>query len=411
MTISEGVMFKPRSIHIIDPGLVDVGGHNHTQDFSIARECQKRGIPVAVYCRHGANLGVSDVNVIETFRFDIFAEVQQARSEFVVFENYFLLNRVFLQDLNSLASSSFSSDDLVYFPNIMQNQIEAVADWLVGLPVPNRPYLALTLRYLNSKILYNVDRGYGPGIEFLYRHVLPKLMERHPRTSLFSDTQVLSSAYSLMAGVQVITLPIPQLKFGSNCDQKRADGTRSLSILYIGGWAQYHGSDYIPEVIRSVLSDFPNVNFTIRIKDGAPDSERARPMLTISEAFSPRVKLLFGHLSPDEYIGTMQSADIVLLLYLPSHYSFASSGVFAEAAALGKVLVATAGTTMEASINTYDLGAVIVPEFTAELCAATVKNAIANFAELDKKASASYVRFSRENSPEGFLDQMFSCIR
>lgn len=402
-------MFKPRSVHIVDPGLIEAGGHYHTQDLSIAKECQKRDIPVTIYCRCGANLGTSDINVAEIFRFDVFVEPPSENPNYGVFESYFLVNRAFLQDLNAMPSLDFSPDDLVYFPGLTQNQIEGVADWIIGLPVDKRPHIAITLRFLNSQMHYNINRGYTPGIEFLYRHVLAKLLERHPRTHLFSDTQVLSINYNRMSGIPVITLPVPQLEFhcehGRTCRQESS----GLSILYIGNVSPYRGNLFIPSIVESVLSEFPDVNFTIQVK-ADPESDAARAMVAISDAYLSRVNFLFGTLSPDEYVKTMQSADIVLLPYMPAYYSFGSSGVFTEAAAMGKVLVVTSGTTMETTINNFDLGSVIASDYSAESFSAAIKTAIVNFDALDEKANASYVRFSRENSPEGFLDRMFSCI-
>jgi hypothetical protein len=95
---------------------------------------------------------------------------------------------------------------------------------------------------------------------------------------------------------------------------------------------------------------------------------------------------------------------------MPAYYYFGSSGVFTEAAALGKVVVITAGTTMENMVNEHGLSAVIAKEYTAEAFVAAVKSAIVNYPELDRKASASHVAYARENSPQGFLDAMFSNI-
>lgn len=401
-------MFQPRHLHLIDPGLKTVAGHNLTQDLSIARECKRQGIPVTIYAGKGSSLGILDFNLVETFQLDIFSEVTPQRSEFSVFESFFLINRIFLSDLSSISTDLFSNQDLVYFPNITQNQLEAVVDWVMGIPFANRPALAITLRYLNSHMLYNTSRGYGPTIEFLYSHILPKLLERYPRTYLFTDTKVLTENYSRLSGSQVITLPIPHIDMEHDYVRSKSI-SGELSILYIGGWAQYHGSDFLPGVIESVLIDFPNVKFTIQV-NSAPDSEDRRTMAALDLAFAPRIKVLYGSLSTEEYANTLQAADIVLLLYLPSHYSFASSGVFTEAAALGKVLVVTAGTTLETSVKDFELGAVVVPEFTLDSCAASVKNAIVNFPELDQRANNNYTRFSDINSPKGFLNAMFTHI-
>lgn len=403
-------MFKPRSVHIVDPGLIEAGGHYYTQDFSIAKECQKRGIPVTICCRHGASFDAEGINLLKIFRFDVFVEQPVARNpNFAVFENYFLVNRAFMQDLLSIPSLDFSPDDLVYFPTLTQNQIEAVTDWVISLPAAKRPRIAITLRLLNSQMHYNLNRGYAPAIEFLYQQALWKLAERHPHTYLFADTEVLCINYQNISGIPITLAPIPQLPFHVDAERKRASDDGTLSILYLGNVSPYRGNNFIAGIIDSVLDEFPNVRFTIQVKTD-PDSDAARAMTAISEAHSSHVQFLFGTLTSDEYVSTMQSADIVFMPYMPSYYSFGSSGVFTEAAAMGKVLVTTAGTSMETSINRSGLGAAIAPEYTPESLATALKNAIVNFAELDQKSGANYARFAHENSPEGFLDHMFAKI-
>lgn len=376
----------------------------------LARECLKRGIPTKIFGRTGANPDNADIDIVELFRLDIFAEARPQNPLFAVFESYFLINRVFFQDLNTIPSVDFALDDLVYFPNITQNQIEAVADWVIGLPVENRPHIAITLRYLGSQMGYNLSRGYGPAIDLLYSHALPKLMERHPRTHLFSDTQALSNHYIRLSNNPVTMLPNPQNDPSPQNMHEHAADKEGLTVLFLGGWGQIHGSDYVPYIAEHLLNDSPEVNFIVQVNSVDPDSKSAHAMYALSEAFPSRVSLLHGPIAYDDYRGALDAADIVLVLYLPSNYSFASSGVFTEAAALGKVLAITAGTTMEISASAYGLGAVVAQEFTPESCLEAVRTAIVNFEELDQKAKSSYASYSRENSPEGFFDRMFACI-
>ena len=82
---------------------------------------------------------------------------------------------------------------------------------------------------------------------------------------------------------------------------------------------------------------------------------------------------------PEEYIETMQQADIVLLPYMPAYYSFGASGIFTEAAAMGKVIVVTANTTMETTVNQYDLAAIIAPEYSLNSYINALKTSINNF--------------------------------
>ena len=403
-------MFNPRTIHIFDPDLVGVGGHNLPMDASLARECISRNITVTIYCRVGANINLDGLNVHELFRCGIFLEVPSNSQNFNAFKNYFLVNRIFFQDLNSLSSERFSSQDLIYFPNLTQNQIEGVADWVISLPETRRPIIAITLRYMSWAMQYNSARGYGPAIEFIYSNVLPKLQERHARTFFFSDTPVLAENFSRLSGAPVINLPSPQLA-RTPFTRPKPLSDPYLNLLFIGGWADVHGSFFMHEIVMQVTASFSHVSFTIQINaDSEEKQQDLKLMQDLAKHIGPRLTVLEGKLSVDAYEATINSADIVLLPYQPANYSFASSGVFAEAAGLGKVLAVTAGTTLAASAKAYELGAVIIPEFNASACVQAVSNAITDFQKLDAKAKTSRQRYATENSPKGFFDAMFSHI-
>ena len=402
-------MWKPKSIIIVDPGLSKPGGHYYTQDFAIAREAQKLGIPVTIYCRTGADLKNSEINVVGLIRLDIYAEIEVGMPEFTAFENFFVLNDVFYEDLKAIPSNGFSRDDLVYFPSILQNHIEGVADWIVTIPEDKRPHIALTLRVLNSQMDYNLNRGLETSISFLYRCVLWKLLRRHPRTKLFADTLPISLFYSQLSHIPVTTLPIPQLVFNDRYPLARGPEKTGLNILYIGNVSIYRGCTFIPTIIDGVLSLFPDVLFTIQVQ-AEIDSDIARTMTAISKDYSSQVQFIFGTLAPDDYLITMKDSDIILLPYKPSYYSHGSSGVFTEAAALGKVIVVTAGTVMETVANDFDLGAVISLDYTAEAFVAALNTAILDFEELNRKALVSGDVFAAANSPEAFIEKMLSAM-
>jgi hypothetical protein len=404
-------MFTPKSLLVIDPGLSNEIGHNITQDLAIVRECHRRSIPVALYSCIGSNISTQDgIRSIEIFSVDIFAEKHPPNPELAAFENYFYINEIFFQELKKIQSVDFTQDDVLYFPNILQNQLEGLGEWLSCLPEINRPRVAITLRYLNFEMAYNTTRGYGSAIKLLYSYTLPKLMERHPNVHLFTDTEELTRRYTELSRSRVVTLPIPQSEAQSQ--QQVALSTVSsdeVSILYIGGWAQYHGSDYIPYIIIQILNACPNVKFTVQVR-AEPGTRDYHVMYSLVQAYGNRLRVLFGKLSASEYEDALSSADMVLLLYMPSHYSFASSGVFTEAAARGKVIVTTAGTTMESSIQSYGLSAVIAPSFTAQGCSEAVKIAVDNIAQLRLTAQETHPSFAWDNSPAGFLSTMFDHI-
>jgi hypothetical protein len=133
-------------------------------------------------------------------------------------------------------------------------------------------------------------------------------------------------------------------------------------------------------------------------------------MQLLAQQIAPKLSILIGHLSVDTYEKAMDEADIVILPYDPENYWFASSGVFTEAAGRGKVLAVMEGTTLAASVKEYDLGAVIIQEFSGEACVQAVAAAITDFYKLEEKANLSQQRYATENSAKGFFDTLLAYI-
>jgi glycosyltransferase involved in cell wall biosynthesis len=400
-------MLLPRSVHIFDPELKGPGGHNLTQDLLISDECGKRGVPVHIYAHASANIASANVVMHKIFRFDLFVEHPSPRNEFTAFENYFLVNRAFFLDLLSQPYLNFSKDDLLYFPGITQNQIEALSDWLSTIAEESRPCVAVTLRWLNSKMLYNEDRRLSSGIEFLYRHSLIRLMERHPSTRLFSDTNQLAKAYSDISSLPVGILPVPQAGAPQSTCYSSGTLKEHTNVLYIGNLSGYRGAHLLPQIVTSIIGIFPNVNFTIQAQQHS-ESNLVRDLITLRDAYPSRVDLMLGTLSPEQYHTTMADADIVILPYMPAFYSWASSGVFVEASAMGKVTVVTAGTTLNSNAQEFGLACVTAEDWTAESFAAALVRAIDNLEVLKNTARISCERFSAENSAATFVDRLFS---
>jgi len=402
-------MFRPKKIHIFDPDLISTTGHNLKMDISLAQECLERKIPVTIYGRIGAGLNFEGLDLHEIFRYSIFTEVTDPNLNFIVFGNFFLVNRVFFHELSAVKYDRFSSDDLVYFPNLTQNQIEGVADWIISLPEKYRPIIAITLRYMGWAMQYNIARGYGPAIEFIYSSVLLKLRERHSRTFYFSDTPVLAENFTRLSGSPVVSMPNPQL--GRIITKQREESSESaLRLLFIGGWGDVHGSCFVPEIVMRIISSFSHVSFTVQVNASESEQNDLKVMKGLARQIGPRLTVLEGSLSVAAFEQAMDEADIVLLPYDPANYWFASSGVFTEAAGRGKVLAVTAGTTLASSAQAYNLGAVIIEGFSGEACVQAVSAAIMDFKTLEEKAKLSQLRYATENSAKGFLDTMFDYI-
>jgi glycosyltransferase involved in cell wall biosynthesis len=403
-------MFRPSQIHLVEPDLAEFGGHFYTQDSYVVQECNSRAIPVKVYGRQGTDLVIPGADMFRTFRFGVWIEPPQIESQtFAPFEIYSLVNRAFYLDLARIDTRDFGASHLVFFPGVTHNQLDAIAEWISILPEERRPQLVVTLRYLNSRMHFNEVRGFTHAIEFLYRHALSKLKERCPGVILVCDTETLSQEYQRMSGLTVQVMPVPQGQFLNLTSERGAEGNRRLSVLYIGNMSPLRGIDLVPKIAESTLLEFPEVEFTIQVH-GDPSSAYAKDVMGLPDIFPGRVRILSGALPPDVYSQTMAAADIVLLPYVPSFYRWASSGVFAEAAAAGKVMVVSAGTNMAKWALDYDLGAVVATDFTAQSFSNALGQAVRDFRTLNGKAQASRSAFASVNSAKGFLDRLLAAI-
>jgi hypothetical protein len=142
-----------RQVHLCDPQLHGVGGHYLNHDSQLVRELQRRSIPVTIYSRRGCTVPCEGLTTQPVFSHDIFQEASTDTQVWAI-ENFQTINHAFLTDLNQIGPECFSTDDLVYFPNLLQNQLHAVALWLSRMPVEHRPAVAVMLRYLNHAMDY-----------------------------------------------------------------------------------------------------------------------------------------------------------------------------------------------------------------------------------------------------------------
>jgi glycosyltransferase involved in cell wall biosynthesis len=394
----------------MDPGLAGVGGHYYSLNLAIAKRLRNIGIDVITYGKQGAVILDEDLNFKPTFRFDVFQEMPAQSATSHIVENFFTLNKMFFEDLNAINGSELSGDDVVYFGGITQNQINAVADWILNFPKNSRPQVIITLRFLNSRMLHNLNRGFAPQIEYLYHQSLQRLKQVHNNTILVADTEELCQAYRTISGLDVTLVPEPLGGFPFHETKNKLDQiNEDIKVLYIGNISPYKGLELLPEIAEKILSATEKTNFVIQI-NADPSSDKAQLMRPVFEKFPERIKLIYGALSMSDYLDTMKSADIVLLPYHPAYYSFGGSGVFIEAASMGKVVVVTAGTFIDGQAKQHDLPVCFAQNYTSESFVSALLSGISDFARLNKLAKISCPQFSSHNSPNNLIKNLLRLL-
>lgn len=398
-----------RHVHILDPQLSGVGGHYLAHDFQLVRELQSRGIPTFLYGRKQAAVTqCGDSAVTPVFSHDIFRE---ACSDPLVWamENFTTVNQDFLADLLALDSSRFSADDLVYFPNLLQNQVQAIALWLKGLPVDRRPTVALMFRYLNHAMDYVQARQNKELIVLLYRYAVKQLVSAHPRTLICADTLELANAYKQITGVPVLELPNPMDVSALMEAETAKTGDRPV-VVYQGHTSPLRGFHFLPEIIERCAGLNPRPKFVIQVqnRENASGIGLGPVVARLDQMQGPDVELLNGPLPQPDYLRLLARADVVLLPYSPTFYGAGSSGVFTEAASAGKVVVVSNGTVPARQGRDYQLGVVAAEKWTPQAMAAAVASALQRLPGLRQQAEAGAPKYRADNCSKALWDKLLA---
>lgn len=403
-------------VHLFDPQLSGPGGHYLNHDAQLVRELRRRDIEVSLYGRKGATVTVEGLVPRPTFSQDIF---QEAASDPAVWamENFHAINDVTFADLAALPREHFSSSDLIYLPNLLQNQLHGVARWLATLPEENRPAVAVMLRYLNHAMDYVQARANKELIALYYRFAAKALRVVQPRMLLCADTRELAKAYQQITGLPVLELPNPMevsSLLDSSTTEAKSTGTAPV-ILYQGHTSPLRGFHFLPDLIDRCAKLSPRPRFVVQVQNraGAAASGLSATLTRLDRiAATPGagVRLVEGALESADYYALLAEADVVVLPYSPSFYGVGSSGVFTEAASVGKVVVVSPNTVPARQGAEYGLGVVAATKWDPASMAEAVSTALRTLPELQAKARAGAPRFRAEQCAPVLWDKVFAAL-
>jgi glycosyltransferase involved in cell wall biosynthesis len=400
-----------RHVHLLDPQLHGQGGHYMNHDAQLVRELQRRSIPVSVYARRGCTVEVAGVKPEAVFSGDIFQEAASDPQVWAI-ENFHSINQAFLGDLCRIPVDKFTAEDLIYFPNLLQNQLYAVAMWLARFPADRRPAVAVMLRYLNHAMDYVQTRANKEMIALYYRYAGRALQSVQPRSYLCADTRELATAYRQITGLPVVELPNPMDVSELLASAKPRMETDRPVVVYQGHTSPLRGFHFLPEIIQRCSRLQPKPKFVIQVqsREAAMNAGMGVVLEGLQRLAGPDVKLVSGSLSPEAYFEMLSQADIVLLPYSPTFYGHGSSGVFTESASAGKVVVVSNGTVPARQGKEYELGVVTADKWEAASMAEAVAKALGSLPQQRKKAEAGAPRYRSENCAQAFWGQLLAAV-
>lgn len=391
----------PRPVFcIVDPSLRDFVGHHFAWDRAVSGAAAAEGFaPVTLGHRAALPAVTGVLRVVPAFRRDIWARHPLARGIPGLpgrLLDHALCIRDFAADLRrGLDGLVLPPGSVVLGHMITAKHLPGFARVLARLP--HGVAAVLLLRY--QPFFYD-----NPIAARALRR-LEALAAGGRRIRLASDSARLAQAIGRLTTLPVEVLPIPHAPPPAPPPAARPPGA-PVRFASLGNARDEKGYLEILEAIRLLAAGpegLRGLAFTLQSNDPQP---ALRPAVSaLAAAPPPGVTLLRTALDEAAYRAALAEADIVLVPYWRSIYEARTSGVFLEALAAGKPVIATDDTWMSDELAALGGAGLLVPDRDPVALAGAIRRAAAEHDALAARARAARPRVLARHDARALVRQ------
>lgn len=390
-------------LFVMDNGLVGSGDHHRNAALGILTCARQRQLAIRFLIHAKAEPDIVDeLGASPVYRHTPYESNEGDWIEQLAVQRRY--GRAFAADCHRGMREGLDRADIVFLPNATHKELHGLFLWLRELPRSDRP--TVVANFVVPHFLNVARRRYGAAA-LAYAVASRRLgwLLGRDRLVLACNSDVMAQSLRRLCGRRVDLFPVAKT-YPDRPVRERAAGT-PVTVAFLGGMVPRpeKGFDLLPGTVEIVKALRPTTRFVLHVNPAVQSPEIARAFHRLLE--SENVLLLSTSLSPDEYYRVLDDADIVLMPYRPERYWALTSGIFCEAAVLGKVSVVPEGTWM-ADMSRAELGVgVTFPEAVPGAIAEALVAAIDDLAVLTAKAAKLSARCRREHSIDNYLDTMF----
>jgi hypothetical protein len=309
--------------------------------------------------------------------------------------------RLFAPLRSWLDAEGLDSSDIIYFPRGHPVLISGIGRWLSEQPKGKRP--AVFFRIIGDE-LTDLDTGrFKPRAAF-YRLASADLDNASARDRVFFLVNSAAKARSVSRVLRRRPFMM-QHHFGRPPDITTATEVDSTVYVHVNSRSGRCLID-LGETIRRVHALAPATKFLIK-----PAGDIAETIAALDLGDSPLVELLPLQMSTTEYFGNLARSTLVVLAYEAQPYRFLTSGVFTEAASLGKPVIVPDGTWMADKIaEGYGVGLSFADHATQTLADVILKG-LQDSHQFTSTAQELAPRLAEETGLRRFIETMLSLAK
>lgn len=388
-----------KKILIVDSGMKNLGGHNFSYTRAVQNALAQKGYETDVLANKALPEELAQSSGYQpTFTYGAYDFPPPARIDRVL-KYIHSQSDVYANELKNYFKNKLSDYAAVFCHTIGDFELLGWNKFLSRVPEFDSQLMLLLRTTPGFARMSFLKRGFHPyhGIRPQYaRKIYNKLKNRF---TLLTDSESLTEDYASVYKHRIVTLPIPINKYfleqTSESDSSleefknryNLNDKTGIRIGYMGDAREVKGFYLLPEMVKAVLEKTENVSLAFQCPKpmGGEMPRGVIEMNEIAESANGRVTLVSERLSEADYANMFRCLDSVLIPYPSPVYREATSGIFAEAVALGKPTIVTKNSWMAHELEKFGGGLEIKPDDSRDLTDKTFE-LLDNYETLSKKA-------------------------
>jgi glycosyltransferase involved in cell wall biosynthesis len=402
---------NPDKILIIDSGMKNLGGHNFSYTRAVQDALAEKGFAVDVFANKLLSVDLAESSGYKpvfsqgAYDFPPFKGLKRDLS------HIYAQSVIYADELERELENKLSEYAAIFCHTIGDFELIGWNRFLSRNKLNSQLFLLLrwTPNYQKIRLIKRTFHPYFRIKPYYLKSIRTKLKEKF---TLVTDSDLLTADYRSIYKHRIVTLPIPLNKYfladkknyaSSLKEFKKRYGLnkKGLCICYMGDAREAKGFYLLPELVRNVLEKTKDVYFAIQCPKSASGNDNSglpqgvTELREIEKTHNDRLILVSERLSEEDYANMFRCLDIALIPYLLPGYKEATSGIFAEAVALGKPTVVTETTWMAHELKKFG-GGLEIKSNNAEDLTEKVFELIENYekyAELTREYSSTWREF------------------
>jgi glycosyltransferase involved in cell wall biosynthesis len=359
-------------ILIIDSGMKNLGGHNFSYTRAVQNALLEKGFEVDVFANKllpdelAKNSGYKPFFSQGAYDFPPFKGIKRD------LPHIYAQSIIYADELEAELENKLSDYAAIFCHTIGDFEIIGWNRFLSRNKLNSHLFLLLrwTQKFKGMSFIKQKIHPFFRIKPYYLNSIYAKLKNKF---TLVTDSELLTEDFNSIYKHRIVTLPIPLNKYFLASEKDVSSSLnkfrnhyhfkkKGLCIGYMGDARQAKGFHLLPDLVRNVLEKTENVYFAFQCPKSASgndysDLPKGVPELREIAATNPdRLILISERLSEEDYANMFRCLDIVLIPYLLPNYQEATSGIFAEAVALGKPTIVTVQTWMAHELKKFGGG-------------------------------------------------------